>query len=103
MFNFDYKTDLKNHARLRERVFTLNQFAPELDEEGNLLSDRKADANAYASNATTGTSKQNDSGPAALPANASNSGFNSTPNLAEEEYSKPEKTSYPEEDVAGRF
>ena len=43
MFNFDYKTDLNNHARLRERVFTLSQFAPQFDEEGNLLNDSKLD------------------------------------------------------------
>ena len=83
-------------------MFTLNQFAPELDEEGNLLSERQ-DANAYASNASAGTSKAYDSA-AAAPANVSNSGFAPvSPINEEEEYGKPEKTSYPEEDVAGRF
>ena len=86
-------------------MFTLNQFAPSLDEEGNLLSDRKPVENAYASNASAGTSKAYDSvsGPAAAAPNASNSGFNSTPINAEEDYGKPEKTSYPEEGVGGRF
>ena len=102
LFNFDYKTDLINHARLRERVFTLNQFAPMLDEEGNLLSERKPTTNVYA-NASSGTGKSYDSGPAPLPSSTGNSGFNSTPKMAEEEYAKPEKTSYPENEVGGRF
>ena len=95
LFNFDYKNDLHDHARLRERVFTLNQFAPKLDEEGNLLNQSK-DNGAYASNATTGTNKAYDSG--ASPAKP----FNSS-GFGEEEISKPEKTSYPEDDVLGRF
>lgn len=80
LFNFDYKTDLTDRARLRAgRVFTLKQFAPQIDEEGNLLNDSTLKAAAGPSSkpfdsAQSGSNPAGGPGPAAAPASTGFSG-----------------------------